>query len=148
MVQTILLRDGEQLGADTFNKDVQKDALKEARLRVILDGPAAPPSPVPEASEQGDEEGSRQGTAQEAAAPARLATAYNDMASLSKENSALQLRLDKLSKERDDLRRTLDQVQLHAGASTKGGDSALKFKVSILHIILVAVLAFLLGHYA
>jgi hypothetical protein len=148
MVQIVHLRDGEQLGPDTFNKDVQKDALKEARLRVILQGPAAPPSPVPEASEQGDDTELRDHVRAEAtSSPARTAAvAYNDVAAMSKENSALQGRLDRITKERDELRRTLDHVQLQ-GVKSPSGDTAHKFRVSLIHLILVAVLAFLLGHY-
>ena len=57
MVQMVLLRDGEQLGTDTFNKDMQKDAIKESRLRVVLRGPETPPSPAPDASiRQGDDD--------------------------------------------------------------------------------------------
>ncbi len=51
MVQTITLADGEELDPNVF-KTEKKDAIHEARLRVVLEGPAAPPSPVPEASEQ------------------------------------------------------------------------------------------------
>ena len=146
-VQTILLKDGEQVGPDTFNKDVQKDALKEARLRVVLEGPAAPPSPVPEASEQGDDE-SRSERAEPMPAPASrsAATAYSDVAAISKEASALQTQLSKVTKERDDLRRMLDQVQLHGAATSKSNGES-KARLSIIHLILVAVLAFLIGHF-
>ncbi|KXZ44236.1 hypothetical protein GPECTOR_70g466 [Gonium pectorale] len=54
MVQTTVLSETEQIEKDTFNKDVRKD-LKEYRLRVTIEGPAAPPSPVPEVAE-GDED--------------------------------------------------------------------------------------------
>jgi len=54
--------------------------------------------------------------------------------------------LDRITKERDELRRTLDHVQLQ-GVKSPSGDSAHKFRVSLIHLILVAVLAFLLGHY-
>ena len=144
MVQTILLRDGEQVGPDTFNKDVQKDALKEARLRVVLEGPAAPPSPVPEASEGGDDE-SRSDRVEAPPTSRSAAAAYNDVAAISKEANALQGQLTKVTKERDELRRMLDQVQLH-GASKPAGES--KARLSIIHLILVAVLAFIIGHYA
>ncbi|GAX85360.1 hypothetical protein CEUSTIGMA_g12777.t1 [Chlamydomonas eustigma] len=149
MVQTIVLEDGEQVDKDTFNKDLHKDSLKEARLRVILDGPAAPPSPVPEASEH-DEDGSRGADRGEAPGnnSTRLQTAYNDVASINKENTSLQSRLEKITRERDELRRTLDQVQLHGGSKGHGAsDPAQMFRLSILRIIIVAVLAFLLGHY-
>ncbi len=41
MVQTVALGETEVIDKDTFNKDVKRDALREARLRVVLEGPAA-----------------------------------------------------------------------------------------------------------
>lgn len=38
-------------------------ALQDTKIRVILDGPPAPPSPVPEVNEQDDSESTRTGTA-------------------------------------------------------------------------------------
>lgn len=142
MVQTVPVGEGEELDKDTFNKDVQKDSLKEARLRVILEGPAAPPSPVPEASEQ-DEESSR--AADRGPAP-KLAEQLSDATDTAhQETAALKSKLDKVTLERDDLRRALDQMQLKGSRTTTASRKG--FQLSILHVILVAIIAFLLGHY-
>jgi hypothetical protein len=169
MVQLVVLGEEEQIDKDTFNKDVRRD-LREARLRVILDGPAAPPSPVPEAHVEGHD--GDQGTTARAAsgeagpsAPAaspvpaaaggdtaRLRSTLNDLSTVSSENTQLKVQLDRLSKERDELRKKLDMIELQAGTSRPGQavkptDPALRFRVTIVHIILVAIIAFLVGHY-
>lgn len=139
MVQCVALADGEDVvPSSTFNKDVKGEALKEARLRVILEGPAAPPSPVPEGEEAGGA----------GADDSRLKTAYNDLAATTQENNYLKAKVDKLKQESEGLRRQLDSVQL--GDASKRGRSiavAKGMKIGLLHIMLAAILAFLIGHY-
>uniref|UniRef100_A0A7S0WWL3 MSP domain-containing protein n=1 Tax=Chlamydomonas leiostraca TaxID=1034604 RepID=A0A7S0WWL3_9CHLO len=154
MVQTTTLADEEQIDKDTFSKEVRKD-LRESRLRVVMEGPAAPPSPVPEANEGDGDEARAASTGDAAGAPesSRLKTTLNDLSVVSSENTSLKVQLDKLTKERDELRRKLDFIELQgaSGNASKGQgtaiDPALKFRVTIVHIILVAIIAFLIGHY-
>lgn len=154
MVQTTALGDDEQIDKDTFSKEVRKD-LRETRLRVVMEGPAAPPSPVPEANEGDVEEPGHTVASEAAAAPesTRLKTTLNDLSVVSTENTTLKAQLGKLTKERDELRRKLDFIELQgaAGNTSKAPgtavDPALKFRVTIVHIILVAIIAFLIGHY-
>lgn len=166
MVQTTMLADDEQIDKDTFSKEVRKD-LKETRLRVVMEGPAAPPSPVPEANEgDGEAEASARAAVQEpaasgavaaagAGAETRLKSTLNDLSIVSSENTSLKVQLDKLTKEREELRRKLDFIELQGSAGGAKGASAgsaavdaqLKFRVSIVHIVLVAIIAFLIGHY-
>lgn len=148
MVQTTLLDDSEQLDRDTFLKDGRKDT-KEYRLKVIMEGPAAPPSPVPEANEN-EEDARALGDGDNT----RLRTTLNDLSHVSTENSSLKSTVDRLTKERDDLRRQLDMIQLQTASKKSTSapaagtqEAAMRFKVTIVHIILVALVAFLLGHY-
>lgn len=147
MVQTtVMAADEDQLTPDTFNKEVRKD-LKETRLRVVLEGPAAPPSPVPEANENDDEGARAEQT------DTRLKTTLSDLSNVTAENKGLKDTVDKLTKERDELRRLLDQIQLQqsnkpaAAQAAQAQDPALKFRVSMIHIILVAIIGFLIGHF-
>lgn len=104
MVQTIAIAAGEEIGADTFNKDVKKEALKENRLKVILDGPAAPPSPITEETPEAPVVEERAVTTDR---DVRAAAASVPEA---KDIAALKTRLEKLQRERDELQKTLDQV--------------------------------------
>lgn len=148
MVQTIAIAAGEEILADTFNKDVKKDALKENRLKVTLDGPAAPPSPITEETPEAP-------VAEERAMPAERdaglanARAATDALAASKDLAALKKNLEKLQQERDELRKTLDQVELQGAVVSKSSstDAKLGFKIGMVHMILVAILAFLIGHY-
>jgi hypothetical protein len=78
MVQVTELGEGEEIdAATTFSKEAKGDALRESRLRVVLEGPAAPPSPVPEGEEAS--------AATEAGGDRALKTAFNDLAATSQE---------------------------------------------------------------
>lgn len=158
MVQTTVLADSEQLDKETFNKDLRKD-LKEHRLKVVLEGPAAPPSPVPEANENDDESAHRAAAATAAAAAsdgagaaeARPRSSLTTASDASAETSALKAQLEKALRDRDDARRQLDMLQLQSasskGRSAAAQDTAQRSKISIIPIILVAILAFIVGHY-
>mmetsp|Transcript_12113 Transcript_12113/g.21443 ORF Transcript_12113/g.21443 Transcript_12113/m.21443 type:complete len:245 (-) Transcript_12113:601-1335(-) len=155
MVQTTALGDQEQLDKDTFLKETRKD-MREARLRVILEGPAAPPSPVPEANEHDADTADHPRAAVSNLGAATVAGETSrargpEPSAVSSENTSLKVQLDGLLKERDELRRKLDYLELQGGGTDKGAagsvDQALKFRVSIVHIILVAIIAFLVGHY-
>mmetsp|Transcript_32827 Transcript_32827/g.97812 ORF Transcript_32827/g.97812 Transcript_32827/m.97812 type:complete len:227 (-) Transcript_32827:540-1220(-) len=137
MVQIVELGDGEQVDpGSTFNKDLKGDALKESRLRVVLEGPAASaPSPVPEGEESNT-----------AVDGSRLKTAYNDLAATSQENNYLKAKVDKLKSECDSLRKQLDNLQLTTSASTSQASSS-RPKIGLLHIIIAAIIAFLIGQY-
>lgn len=156
MVQTTALSADEQIDKDTFSKEARKD-LREARLRVVMEGPPAPPSPVPEANEHDADVRSISAAPASAAATAASneVTRSAPMAAVAVgrgdgEATALKAQLDNLTKERDDLRKKLDYVELQGSATHKAApakDPAMQFRVTIIHIILVAIIAFLIGHY-
>jgi hypothetical protein len=164
MVQTTVMSSDEALDKETFNKDVRKE-MREHRLKVVLEGPAAPPSPVPEANEN-DDENSRaaaaaatvaplEGTAEYAGAGDVRRSTLNSLAAATTENSGLKAEVDKLRKERDDLRRQLDTVQFQSASAKQSAAKQTTVQaapraggmISIIYIILVAILAFLAGHY-
>lgn len=153
MVQTTVLAADEQIDRDTFTKELRKD-LRESRLRVVMEGPPAPPSPVPEANEGDADAHAATVTDSARAIPAATATNASAKGDGVSDTTALKSQLDTLLKERDDLRKKLDYVELQGSraatqkVSTKPAvDPALKFRVTIVHIILVAIVAFLIGHY-
>lgn len=166
MVQTTAMSSDEQLDKETFNKDVRKE-LKEHRLKVVLEGPAAPPSPVPEANENDDESARAAAAAATAAAAgpeptavpvstgdARLRSTLNNLSDVTTENSGLKAEVDKLRKERDDLRRQLDTMQFQSASAKQSAAKQATAQapraggmLSIIYIILVAIMAFLAGHY-
>ncbi len=161
MVQTTVLGETEQIEKDTFNKDVRKD-LKEYRLRVTIEGPAAPPSPVPEANEADDEAVARSaapvaaaaasdataGTG-EGAADVRLRTTLDSLTAATSENQQLKVQVQRLQSERDDLRRQLDAIQLSGAKAPADGEVAAKPSnvLTLVYVLLAAILSFILGHY-
>ncbi|KAG2433549.1 hypothetical protein HYH02_012666 [Chlamydomonas schloesseri] len=164
MVQTTVLGETEQIEKDTFNKDVRKD-LKEYRLRVTIEGPAAPPSPVPEANEADDEAVARSAApmaaaasasdvpvgAGEGAADVRLRTTLDSLTAATSENQQLKVQVQRLQGERDDLRRQLDAIQLSGVKAPAGAAGQLAAKPSnvltLVYVLLAAILSFILGHY-
>ena len=100
MIQVTPLSEGEAIDKDTFNKDTRQE-LQEHRLRVVMEGPAAPPSPVPEANEGDGEENFRPAAGESMgvmAAAAAVPAASQD---------PLRLQLDRVKREREDLRKKL-----------------------------------------
>lgn len=164
MVQTTVLGETEQIEKDTFNKDVRKD-LKEYRLRVTIEGPAAPPSPVPEANEADDEAVARSAAPTAAATSVsevpsvagdsttdvRLRTTLDSLTAATSENQQLKGQVERLQRERDDLRRQLDTIQLSGAKVPVGGAVKPAAKPSsaltLVYVLLAAILSFILGHY-
>lgn len=152
LVQTLFLEPGEEPGQDTFKKESRKD-IRETRLKVILDGPPAPPSPVPEANETEEDVSTmtrslpRDVEVEDANESARSRTVDNS-AILTAENKKLKENYERLRIERDALKKKLDELQLQL---SNGGDwpqkGAQAQKFAIWPIIIVAVLAFFLGHF-
>ncbi|GMH42834.1 hypothetical protein BSKO_10753 [Bryopsis sp. KO-2023] len=108
-----------------FEKGKGRD-VKESKLKVLLEGPPAPPSPIREERTEVPEEGA-------------------EVNKVGKTGSA---ELQKLKRERDELRRQLDTLKNEAGAGRPLASQVLsKGGFTMLHLILAAVIAFLLGHY-
>lgn len=136
---------------EMFDASRAKD-IRQTKLRVVLVGPPKPPSPVPEGNED-DGVGFGGGAAGAAAAGAAAAGAVGGAASAAQG-------LDALARERDLLREALARAERDKSAAQarlealSGGGGALTKRVgsgsrgfSILSVVLVALLAFVAGHF-
>lgn len=146
MVQTTMLKDDEALDKEHFQSG---RPVKEHRLKVFLDGPALPPSPVPEVNEHEEEP-----TKSEPSDPrARTQIPASDLSSVSNENAGLRTQLERAIRERDELVKKLHSLSVQnisKGAAAAAAASTAEpagSKISIIHMILVAILAFLIGHF-
>lgn len=169
MVQTTELSELEEIEKDTFLKDVRQD-LKEYRLRVTIEGPAAPPSPVPEANEADDDSTAAvraagvnavapvpqleppQPSSVEPSIDPRLRNALDNLSAATVDNQQLKAQLDRLQRERDELRRKLDVFQLQGGdfkVNSGATQHAVmpKPQMPTVMILLAAIIAFLVGHF-
>uniref|UniRef100_A0A7S3VQW3 MSP domain-containing protein n=1 Tax=Dunaliella tertiolecta TaxID=3047 RepID=A0A7S3VQW3_DUNTE len=148
MIQVTPLEGDETLDKDTFNKDLRRD-MQEHRLKVVMESPAAPPSPVPEANEgDAEAEGGFKHTAGDSQSP--MPAPAPAPAGNGASQEALKLQLDRVKREREDLRKKLDEATLQGGPMGSRGktdSAALKSRVKVVHIILVAIIAFLIGHF-
>lgn len=142
LVQTVTLQDTEELTQDTFKREGHKDT----KIRVVLEGPPAPPSPVPEMNETEDEstKSEKHDMAPAVAVPAPLRM-MDEPSALSQENKQLRAQVERLQAERDELRRKL-QSGPPAAVASRGAQSAVS-PLSLLPVLLVAIIAFILGHF-
>lgn len=157
LVQVKTMEAGEEVTQDTFKA---AKGVKDTKIRVVLEGPPARPSPVPEVNEADEDaslrtaggatphtDGISSGTGV-AASAGGLSAAAGDPASLSQENRALRAQLQQIMAERDNLRSKLDKAS-KGGAASAGvrSTSAGLSPLSLLPVLIVGLLAFLVGHY-
>ncbi|KAF6258557.1 PapD-like protein [Scenedesmus sp. NREL 46B-D3] len=158
LVQVKGMEADEEVTADTFKA---AKGVKDTKIRVVLEGPPAPPSPVPEVNE-GDEDNTSMRTAGGAApttdgfssaaafggAAGSLSTG-GDASTLSQENRALRAELQKLRDEKERLSRELKKADRGsaAGAASRGSGGDALLSASLLPVLIVGLLAFLVGHY-
>jgi len=146
MIQVTPLADGEAIDKETFDRDKRKVEVQEHRLRVLLEGPAAPPSPVPEADVEEDSSVKAAATAApvESAHPVSRMGANSTASPSGQEVTILRQRLDQSNRELQALRAQLvGQQAAGSKGAARGGASG----VGMLYLVLVAIIAFLLGHF-
>eukprot|EP00877_Chromochloris_zofingiensis_P008657 jgi/Chrzof1/4044/Cz13g18090.t1 len=133
----------QDINQETFKATGHKDT----RIRVILEGPPAPPSPVPEVNENEDEstKSEKDTYSTQPAAPAPL-RAVEEPAALSSENKTLRAQIEKLTSERDELRRKLESAARGKGPAAQATIAATS-PLSLLPVIMVGIIAFLVGHF-
>jgi hypothetical protein len=153
LVQALALAPGEEFGPDTFRAGVP---TKDTKIRVVLEGPPAPPSPVPEVNEAEEDSSLLAAGAAGAGAGALAGRALGGGAGgeggLSQENRVLRSQVERLMAERDQMRRQLD-TGVRGG---KGGGGAVARSAGVGGVppgflvvaVILALLAFLFGHYA
>lgn len=161
LVQTVVLLPGEDANGEIFKSaSAARDRdIREAKLKVILEGPPAPPSPVPEASELEEEVPRGGGVSIPASGGAgddsRLKSTLDDLAHLTQENKSLKAQIAVLVTERDELKRRADAnvyANKAAPVASAGQQSVaqnpLAGKLALLNMVVIALIAFLIGHYS
>eukprot|EP00803_Ostreobium_quekettii_P011282 evm.model.scf_135.13 EVM.evm.TU.scf_135.13 scf_135:112002-117936(-) len=136
LVQSVPAPDGDEATSDLFDKSKNKE-VRESKLRVQLEGPPAPPSPIPENSSEEEPLLSNKERA-----PERFASA-NVGVHVPKDTKDIASELEKARRERDMFKSKVDNIQQSSSAAQMN----LKNGFSLIQLILVALIAFLLGHY-
>ena len=103
----------------------------EQKLKVSYSQPAPPPSPVPEGEE---------GPSEDAAKPKSMFTAA-ETAPVSNDVGSLQRELERSRTKNVELSKDLDMA-------LQGGKQQRVTGFSLFHLLLVAIVAFLVGHYS
>ena len=155
LVQSVKLVENEKLGGDSFNRASGKD-VQETRLKVVFLPPAAPPSPVPE-------EPSRSVTAEPRSNGAEKTVATNnngDTSAISRGSGGgggggggaggSGVDTERLMRERDDAVVRVRAVEAElAGCkvAVAGAANATGQGFTLIHLLLTAIICFLLGRY-
>lgn len=108
-----------------------KEDIKEQKLKVSYSQPAPPPSPVPEGEEGPSEDATK---AKSMFTAAETAPVSNDVGSLQRELERFRAKNESLSKDLD--------------MALQGGKRERSTGFTLFHLLLVAIVAFLVGHYS
>ena len=108
-----------------------KEDIKEQKLKVSYSQPAPPPSPVPEGEEGPSEDATK---AKSMFTAAETAPVSNDVGSLQRELERFRAKNESLSKGLD--------------MALQGGKRERSTGFNLFHLLLVAIVAFLVGHYS
>jgi hypothetical protein len=135
-----------EVGPDTFDPATNKD-IRQTKLRVLLVGPPKPPSPVPEGVEE--EVSPAKVAVKDDSAPVSASRGTADSDSFAQERSRLKSDLQKAQKDKADLKKRLDLLELQGqgGGGRRTQQAAAVAGFSTWIVLIVAVLAFLLGKY-
>eukprot|EP00191_Tetraselmis_sp_GSL018_P025054 CAMPEP_0177623646 /NCGR_PEP_ID=MMETSP0419_2-20121207/29013_1 /TAXON_ID=582737 /ORGANISM="Tetraselmis sp., Strain GSL018" /LENGTH=173 /DNA_ID=CAMNT_0019124211 /DNA_START=451 /DNA_END=972 /DNA_ORIENTATION=+ len=154
LVQTVHLptegNGTQELSPDMFSKENSAN-ISEVKLRVLLVSPPAPPSPVPEGvePEPSDESGrTKAGTVSQNV----YSNTVDDLAAATKESNELKEQVKKLKQENSELGDKLQLLQMQSYGKPKAPSEPGKAVpgaagFTLLHLILTAVICFLLGHF-
>jgi len=132
LVQSVIVDDVKESTdfAVLFAKE-KKDQINEAKLKVSYIVPNAPPSPVPEHDEADYEPPSR--------------TTPGDSTVLAQERNAALAEADRMRRELGQYVTQVEKMRTQAGAI--GGKAATVAGFSLIHLLLTALLAFLIGRF-
>lgn len=154
LVQSVLMSAGStggaELNAELFDKSNSTN-ITDTKLKVVLVAPPAPPSPVPEGDEA--EEPSAKVTTR--TTDERHYTTLDDLAASTEEVNTLKETVKKLEKDKASLSQKLQMLELRMEgkatvASRTDASQALLTRsagFTLLHLVLTAIICFLLGHY-
>lgn len=135
LVQSVISPDGAEVTSEMFDKSKNKD-VRESKLRVHLEGPPAPPSPIPENSSEEEP----------LLAKEKGNSDRHQAASLASDPKQLVDELDKTKIERDQLKKRVALLDAQMGGHPTA-QMVPKHGFTLIQLILVALIAFLLGHY-
>lgn len=137
LLQSTVAPSGDEVSSEMFDKSKNKE-VRESKLRVHLEGPPAPPSPIPENATEEDTLMAKEKGVKERTQAVSFASANNprDLAG----------ELDKTKSERDQLKKKLDAMDVQMDGRS-AGQAMVGHGFSLIQLILVALIAFLLGHY-
>mmetsp|Transcript_9913 Transcript_9913/g.34561 ORF Transcript_9913/g.34561 Transcript_9913/m.34561 type:complete len:227 (+) Transcript_9913:149-829(+) len=140
LVQSAVRSDPSQEVSEIFVKG-SKD-ISEAKLKVSYEQPPPPPSPIAE-----DAGGEGEAEMQTPAVDLRVAAASPGMTD--GERTSLQVKVRELTAQLDQARSELVKVASASAleGSAKGSDAAAAVGFTLLHLIITAMLAFLLGRF-
>ena len=148
LVQSVKLAENEKLSGESFNRSSGKE-MQETRLKVIFLPPPAPPSPVPE-------EPSRSVSAEPRSNGAERAAATNnngDTSAVSRGSygggaGGAGVDTERLLRERDDAVARVRAVEAElAGCKVAVAGVASGQGFTLIHLLLTAIICFLLGRY-
>ncbi|PRW50828.1 Vesicle-associated 1-2 [Chlorella sorokiniana] len=133
LVQCVKLgsSDAKEVTPDMFDATKQRD-IRQTKLRVVLVGPPKPPSPVPE----GVEEPVSPATLGYKDAPS--STAGGVVSAAAEDKAEIRKRLEMLE----------DRSAAGGGRATAQQPAKARGGFGVVHLLLVALLAFLVGHFA
>mmetsp|Transcript_28896 Transcript_28896/g.81375 ORF Transcript_28896/g.81375 Transcript_28896/m.81375 type:complete len:240 (-) Transcript_28896:119-838(-) len=153
LVQTVELEPTEdgapELPPAVFEKGFE-GVKSETKLKVVLMAPPAPPSPVPEGEEP--PEGALSRAISPAGEQERLPSVLDDLAAATKEANQLKAQVKSLTDQRDTLTEKLHMLELKSQGKPLAMDGGAATAVSstgitLIHLVLTAIICFLLGHY-
>jgi|Transcript_11725 hypothetical protein len=144
--------DKPELPADLFDKSNTAN-ITDIKLKVSLVAPPAPPSPVPEGDELESSHTSEKGGGFKTVDEGKYRSTLDDLAAATKEVNTLKEQIKKLMDEKTSLNDKIGELEMRAegkpytspSSSTATAPRASGF--TLLHLILVAILCFLVGHY-
>uniref|UniRef100_A0A7S0UMP2 MSP domain-containing protein n=1 Tax=Polytomella parva TaxID=51329 RepID=A0A7S0UMP2_9CHLO len=147
MIQSVLMGENEEITKTTFDSK-ETPGIKEHRLKVIVEGPPPPPSPVPEAANEMDEEAK---SAPSMNAPTIVKTdnraVHPASSELNNDKASLLAQYDKIKKERDEYKKKLERYQMQDTSTHKEKEASGIMSLSILHVIIAALIAYIIGKY-
>lgn len=124
-----------------FEKGKGRD-VKESKLKVLLEGPPAPPSPIREERTEAPEEGAEAGKVSDIRKYKRIESAPFTVGKASSAD------VQNIKRERDDLRRQVEMLKSEQkGSGGSISSQARSGGYSIIHMIVVAIICFVIGHF-
>lgn len=152
LVQSVKLAENEKLSGESFNRSSGKE-MQETRLKVIFLPPPAPPSPVPEEPSRSMTAEPRSNGAEKAAVTSNIS---GDTPAMSRGSAGgagaggAGVDTERLLRERDDAVARVRAVEAELAGSkvaVAGVANASGQGFTLIHLLLTAIICFLLGRY-